>query len=305
MPPSRPKPSEIAAEAKKTYIPYIRHNFSSQWPPTSFLCHSESLIAPPSIHPGRQVHFAFYERDPVDLALEWAPSEPVQIPVIMPANDKRPGGDWEAGVMSLEECLCRRSNLFATLTTPALGNSAASNYPIPSKAGIFSERVVVFRNGPSQYEPWQEYKALPIISVCPVKRPKLDSSGKKYSFKQERELMRDNILTALRIAVYYGYPNLCIGSFGLGPGFRNPPEEVALMWRDAFLKDPEFQNHFEDVVFAFENPEDLGEVASSSKSGLKPSSSRSSASKNSTVSDLEIFKQVFKPMNIHGAFKEG
>jgi uncharacterized protein (TIGR02452 family) len=97
---------------------------------------------------------------------------------------------------------------------------------------------------------------LPIISVCPVKRPKLDSSGKKYSFKQEKELMKDKIRTALRIAIYYGYPNLCIGNFGLGPGFRNPPEEVATMWKDAFLRDSEFVGHFHDVVFAFE-PEGL------------------------------------------------
>ncbi|KAH8665728.1 hypothetical protein BGZ60DRAFT_54159 [Tricladium varicosporioides] len=300
MPPSKPKPSEIAAEAKRTYIPYIRQTLSDQWPPTSYLCHSESLPIPEPTET-RQVHFAFYERDPIDLAIEWRITEPKGIPVITPANDKRPGGDWEAGVMSPEECLCRRSNLFATLTTPAAGNSAASNYPIPPKAGIFSENVVVFRNGPERYEPWQEYKAVPIISVCPVKRPKLDNSGKKYSFKQEKELMRDKIRTALKIAVYYNYPNIVIGSFGLGPGFRNPTEEVALMWRDAFLKDPVFQNHFEDVVFAFENPEGPNASSSSSKS---PGSKSSSSSKSTAVSDLEIFKHVFKPMNIHGAFNK-
>ena len=48
MPLSKPKPSEIAAQAKKTYIPYIRDNFSGTWPPTSYLCHSESLIATPT-----------------------------------------------------------------------------------------------------------------------------------------------------------------------------------------------------------------------------------------------------------------
>ncbi|KAG9235315.1 hypothetical protein BJ875DRAFT_276783 [Amylocarpus encephaloides] len=302
MPPSKPKPSEIAAEAKRTYIPHIRENCSSEWPSTSFLCYSESMMARTASDTDRQVHFAFYERDPVDFALEWAPTEPVAIPVIMPANDKRPGGDWEAGVMSPEECLCRRSNLFATLTTPASGNLAPSNYPIPPKAGIFSPKVVVFRNGPERYEPWQEYKVLPVISVCPVKRPKLDSSGKKYSFKQEKELMREEIKAVLRIAVYYRYHNLCIGNFGLGPGFRNPAEEVALMWRDAFLQDPEFQGHFEGVVFAFENPEGPGVASGSSKTASK-STTKSSTPKCNAASDLEIFKHVFKPMNIHGAFK--
>ncbi|TVY23700.1 hypothetical protein LHYA1_G007841 [Lachnellula hyalina] len=205
--------------------------------------------------------------------------------------------------MSPEECLCRRSNLVATLTTPAEGNSSSSNYPIPSKAGIYSGNVVIFRNGPNNYEAWDEYQTVPVISVCPVKRPKLDTSGKKYSFKQEKEVMRDKIRTVLRIAIYYGYCNLVIGTFGLGPGFRNPPEEVASMWRDAFLKDPEFRNHFQDVVFAFQNPEGPNAPSSSSSKSSSKSSKSSSASKSTASSDLEIFRHVFKPANIHGAFK--
>lgn len=141
--------------------------------------------------------------------------------------------------------------------------------------------------------------ALPVISVCPVKRPKLDSSGKKYSFKQEKELMKDKIRIALRIAIYYGYPNLCIGSFGLGPGFRNPPEEVANMWKDAFLRDPEFVGHFHDIVFAFE-PESLL-AATSSKSSSK-SSKNSNKSASSSGRDIDIFRDVFNPSKIHEAF---
>ena len=39
------------------------------------------------------------ERDPVDLALEWTSSENDRpIPVIIPAHERRPGGDWEAGM---------------------------------------------------------------------------------------------------------------------------------------------------------------------------------------------------------------
>jgi hypothetical protein len=165
---------------------------------------------------------------------------------------------------------------------------------------------------PSHFEFRLTCSALPIISVCPVKRPRLDSADKKYSFKQEKELMREKIRTALRIAVFYGYPNLCIGNFGLGPGFRNPPEEVATMWREAFMKDPEFHGHFSDVVFAFEDPEGPGALtpssslkgSSSKSSSSKSSSSKSSSSKSSSASsDLAIFKHVFKPAVIHDAFK--
>ncbi len=210
--------------------------------------------------------------------------------------------------MSPEECLCRRSNLFATLTTPGAGNHVGSNYPIPANSGIYSATVVVFRGGPEKYEPWQKYKALPIISVSPVKRPKLDVSGKKYSFKQEKDMMRDQIYTALRIAVFYEHTRLCIGTFGLGSGFRNPTEEVALMWRDAILKNDEFVGRFQDVVFAFEAAEgsSAASISTSSKgSSTKASSSKSSSSssKISVASDLEIFRHAFRPENVHGAVK--
>lgn len=116
--------------------------------------------------------------------------------------------------------------------------------------------------------------------------------------------MRDKIRTALRIAIYYQCPDLCISSFGLGPGFRNPPEEVAIMWRDAFMKDPEFSGHFRDIVFAFDNAESASN-SSSKGSSSKSSTSKSSSSKSTSTgsADLDIFRRVFKPSEIHGASK--
>jgi hypothetical protein len=37
MPPAKVKPSDVAAEAKKTYIPYIESKFPEQWPAHSYL----------------------------------------------------------------------------------------------------------------------------------------------------------------------------------------------------------------------------------------------------------------------------
>jgi hypothetical protein len=158
-----------------------------------------------------------------------------------------------------------------------------------------------------------EFLGLPIISVSPVKRPKLKDNDRKYCFKDEKELMRDKMRTALRIAVYYGYVNLCIGTFGLGSGFGNPPEEVARMWRDLFLKDSEFVGNFNDVVFAFEPPEGPMGAGSSSSSASRSSSSKhsskhsssasSGSSKSKSSSDLEIFKHIFSPAVIHDDYK--
>ncbi|KAM0180267.1 hypothetical protein ACHAPF_002436 [Botrytis cinerea] len=326
MPPSKPKPSEIAAEAKKTYVPYIR-SACPQWPTTSYLCHSDSLRDQP-IRESRQYTFAFMERDPVDLALEWTSSENDRpIPVIMPAHERRPGGDWEAGVMQPEECLARRSTLYTCLTTPAPDNITSNNYPIPEQAGIISQNVGkltqlkcgILPNKPKLFSAMDQKSmsrgqntnslltknpALPIISVPTVKRPKLDSSGKKYSFKTERELMKASIKTALRIAIFYGYDKIVIGTYGLGPGFKNPPEEVANIWRELLVRDNEFNQQFSAIIFAFEPCEGPGGSSSSSpSSSSKSSKSSSSSSKTCFTHELEIFRQTFKPANLHGAFK--
>ncbi|RQM05374.1 hypothetical protein DH86_00004359 [Scytalidium sp. 3C] len=126
---------------------------------------------------------AFYLRDPIDLALDWALSEPRPIPVIMPADEKRPGGDWE-----------------------------------------------------------------------------------------------------------------------IGPRFRNPPEEVAIMWQEAFLRDSEFVGLFGDIVFAFDSPE--GRNAGASPRGSTAKNIGRGGKKQSTAAnDLEVFKHIFKPAVIYDAFK--
>jgi uncharacterized protein (TIGR02452 family) len=93
-------------------------------------------------------------------------------------------------------------------------------------------------------------KTLPVVSVAPVRRPKLDASGNQYAFKQERELMAEKMKTILRIAAHCRHRNVCMGAFGTGPQFRNPTREVAEMWRDLLFEDPEFFGCFQSIVFA-------------------------------------------------------
>lgn len=115
--------------------------------------------------------------------------------------------------------------------------------------------------------------------MAPVRRPKLDESGTKYSFAQEKELMKEKMRTVLRIASYCGHRNVVLGAFGLGPIFRNPPAEVARMWRRLLFEEEEFHGAFQDIVFAI----DSSMVGAPSKGSL---------------SDVEIFRQEFDPATI-------
>ena len=124
---------------------------------------------------------------------------------------------------------------------------------------------------------WKEFKSLPVISVAPVRRPKLDEAGLNYSFKQEKEMMMEKMRAVLRIAIKNNHPDICMGAFGVGYGFRNPAKQVAKMWREILFSEQEFDRAFSNIVFAIE--------------------STSGTSKDGTT-DLDIFKQEFAPSNV-------
>jgi hypothetical protein len=148
--------------------------------------------------------------------------------------------------------------------------------------------------------------ALPVISVPPVRRPKLDATGKKYSFDAERELMKDKIRTALRIAVHYGHTDICLGAFGCGPIFRNPTREVATMFKDMLFYESEFKGQFSNIVFAFDPSEASGSSSGSgsSKSGSSSSSSSKGSSKGSPAkSQMETFKEVLDPSKLYSTYE--
>ena len=136
----------------------------------------------------------------------------------------------------------------------------------------------MFRDGPDQYEVWRDFKSVPVISVAPVRRPKLDETGTRYSFDQERELMKDKMRSILRIAAKWGHRDICLGAFGVGSIFRNPVREVAEMWKQLLFEESEFTGVFSNVVFAIE-----------------PSSN---ATSSPGPSDLEVFQGVFDPGRI-------
>jgi uncharacterized protein (TIGR02452 family) len=326
---SKPKASKIAAEVKKHYIPYIKENFP-HWPAYSHLYRKPTeelhIKAPSQLDPPS---FQVLKGDPVDITIIMATQETdrlgeeVRIPFVCAANEKRPGGDWETGVAGYEERLCRRSNLTAALSKPYLPG-VSSNYPIPCEGGILSSFVTVFRGPGDVYEPLHrdDWRNLPVISIVPTRGPKLSSSGTKYSFSQERDLAKTKIRAALRIAVYNKYRSIVIGDFGLGNGARNPPRELAELWREVFLFDPEIRGQFLWVAFVFDDTSQsttkniLDDIEKKSKSNnshhhyhgsssnssssshkgkgkAKESSSHSSSSHQSSPSDYEIFQDVF------------
>ena len=148
-----------------------------------------------------------------------------------------------------EERFCRRSTLSLTLSTPAPNSQVDSNYPIPSEGCIYSDCVVVFRGPHEQYTKWEpeNWSHLPVVSIPAARWPKLNQMGTKFAFDVEKELVRAKIRAALAACVYNGHSRVVIGNFGLGNSARNPARELAELWRDVFLYDPDFRGRFAQV----------------------------------------------------------
>ncbi|POR31582.1 Uncharacterized protein TPAR_08207 [Tolypocladium paradoxum] len=321
---SRVKPSEVAADTKRNFIPMVNANYAEAFPPYSILYRQPTtqLEIQRRTLGTRPPNFVFVAEDPVMTAIsqgavdsqasEAAGGPRVRIPFICAANERRPGGDWETGCSGYEEKLCRRSNLSATLSTPWPNTGEASNYPIPSRGGILSDSVVVCRGPHDRYERLESWYDLPVVSVPPTRWPKLKENGSMYSFSEERDMMREKIRGALRICLYNNYDRLVIGDFGLGNSCRNPPQEVAEIWRDVFLFDPDLRGQFTYVIFAFEDPAQsttrliLDEIAKKDKKGgfkgrsrgESSGSSSSSSSRGYAPTDMRIFQQVFDAAEI-------
>ncbi|KAL6852945.1 hypothetical protein ACO1O0_007493 [Amphichorda felina] len=260
--------------------------------------------------------------DPVSKAIEYGAAETqeseatgsprIRVPFICAANERRPGGDWETGCSGYEEKLCRRSNLSATLSTP-WPSTVSSNYPIPSEGVVLSDSVAVYRGPHDHYEKLDRWVSLPVVSVPPTRWPKLKDNGTKYSFSAERDIIREKIRGALRICLVNNYRCVVIGDFGLGNGHRNPPREMAEIWRDIFLFDPDLRGQFRWVAFVFDDPTQstsqiiLNELAKKDKKhgssisanhGGKSSDSGSSPGPNIPLTDLAIFQHVFNQAEI-------
>ncbi|KAI5858115.1 hypothetical protein BZA05DRAFT_330815 [Tricharina praecox] len=148
-----------------------------------------------------------------------------RIVVLNTCSEKKAGGDWEGGFLGLgaEESLARRSNLVQCLTaTDPRNQQLTSYYPLPQTGGIYSPSTVVLRGGHEKdYALYDErdWTVISVISAAAVRRPKVDETGMRYSFAEEKELQKEKMKTVLRIAAQNGHINLVLGGFGsCGPG---------------------------------------------------------------------------------------
>ena len=174
-----------------------------------------------------------------------------KIAVLNFANAFSPGGGVLQGQMAQEECLCRSSNLYESLTMPYIlkhyyqwnGKHCGDK---GTDAVIYSPGVTVFKTDdeiPEKMEDWFQTDVL----TCAA--PYYDPGKRKPISREElQQIFTKRIKNILEVAAANQVDILVLGAFGCG-AFNNPPELVSETFR-CLLMENGYGRLFEKIRFA-------------------------------------------------------
>jgi len=175
------------------------------------------------------------------------------------ANAFSPGGGVKNGAMAQEECLCRSSNLYESLTLPYIIRhyykwNQKNTGDMGSDRIIYSSDVTVFKTDDDypQMLPRDWWFDVDVITCA---APYVDEQKKKpVSADKLTQVLEDRIRNILEAAIANGVDHLILGAFGCG-AFHNPPEMVAKVFK-ALLIDSGYALFFRNVVFAIKKSDE-------------------------------------------------
>lgn len=164
------------------------------------------------------------------------------------ASAKNPGGGFLGGSMAQEESIARSSGLYPSLL------KAPDYYSIHRNSSdllytdhmIYSPGVPVFRNDEGKLL-GQPYLLSIITSPATNKGALLQNN--KPGAERIEELMTARAGKVLKLALQHGYRHLILGAWGCGV-FMNDPALIAGIFKKHLSAGGEFENAFEQIVFA-------------------------------------------------------
>lgn len=179
-------------------------------------------------------------------------NETDKIAVLNFGNAYRPGGGVEDGAMAQEECLCRASNLYVSLTLPYIKRNYYSwNSKNTGNRGtdaiIYSPGVTVFKTDQPvpqmmNEEEWFE------VDVLTCAAPYNDTSRKRpFSQEQLKDIFTKRIENIFAVAIANDVDVLVLGAFGCG-AFNNPPEIVAQVFKQMIFQKG-YGRYFKKILF--------------------------------------------------------
>ena len=167
------------------------------------------------------------------------------------ANAYSPGGGVLQGAMAQEECLCRSSNLYASLTLPYLIKNyykwnSHNTGDMGTDAVIYSPGITVFKNDdpiPTELDHWFQTDVL----TCAAPYLNLEKR-KPVTMEKLEQVFTARIKNILEVAVANNVDIIVLGAFGCG-AFNNPPDLVAEVFKYLLVTKGQGR-FFKRIVFA-------------------------------------------------------
>ncbi len=172
------------------------------------------------------------------------------------ASDWQPGGAYLYGGSAQEECLCRQSTLYASLTAPEAALLYEENqrrrFPLASDTFLFSPYVEIFRASPEKDYALRKHPH--VTSVLTVPAPDMRGEARHLPLEEVRRVMRRRMEAFLAAAWLHRCRGITLGAWGCGV-FANDAKNVAADFHTVLI-DERWQSLFETIVFAVYGDDD-------------------------------------------------
>lgn len=168
------------------------------------------------------------------------------------ASALTPGGGYLYGSPAQEECLCRESTLYASLTAPDAGFLYEENHkeraPLFTHSFLVSPHVDIFRAFADGTYPLLPPTEVKTIAVLTVPAPDLSLLPQGFPRAQVGQTVRDRMRHFLAGAARMGYRRLTLGAWGCG-AFRHDAADIAADFRKVLISE-HWQSLFDEITFA-------------------------------------------------------